>query len=128
MSDAQESYERAYAQHRETHGPHGARPEPALDARLERIGKLADLGARVLEILAERSALRVSRQHGGVLELHRKLMGEGPAYLMTEGEMRMFQDDEADRVVLQAQTVDIIEHAARSLGLLDNAPTSGDAP
>lgn len=45
MSDAQESYERAHAQHREAHGPHGARPEPCE-------AKLADLGLAVLEAVA----------------------------------------------------------------------------
>ncbi len=59
----QESYERAYAQHREAHGPGGYRVTPrhaedeqaakALEAALNHHWKLAQLGARAVEILRE---------------------------------------------------------------------------
>jgi hypothetical protein len=59
--ESQEGYERAYAQHREAHGPSGSRsvysrnaPEPADAKDAELRYRLAQFGVRVLEILRSR--------------------------------------------------------------------------
>jgi hypothetical protein len=95
MSDSQEAYERAYAQHREAHGPHGARPQTAhefglrLAEALKRHEKEAELGRRVLEILARHA----------------------------QGYAEMLPDSETEKVRKMGYFVQV-QDAARSLGLL----------